>query len=104
MSDNSGEVDNAVRLDSDDLGGEICLLDWGYAGDAWPSVSPPNRNLKAEKLMGVNVVLLHQSQSSEKQLSQRLTLPEHYEFIKPLLDDCADPVLADIRDIPMVCK
>ncbi len=30
----SMEADNAVRLDLDDLGGEICLLDWGFAEDA----------------------------------------------------------------------
>jgi len=106
-----GEGDNAVRLDLDDLGGEICLLDWGYGGGGGtatlPSVSPPNRNLKVEKLMNnnVSVVLLHQSQNtSDKPLSRRLTLLENNEFIKPLLDDCADPVLADIRDIPRVCK
>lgn len=104
----SREADNAVRLDLDDLGGEICLLDWGYAEDYEPAISPPNRNLKIEKLMNntINVVLLHQSQSHEayKPIRKRLTLLENNEFIKPLLDDCKDPVLADIRDIPRVCK
>ena len=28
---------------------------------------------------------------------------ENNEFIKPLLDDCDDPVLADIQDIPRIC-
>ncbi|KAL7540954.1 hypothetical protein ACHAXR_010517, partial [Thalassiosira sp. AJA248-18] len=101
------ECDNAVRLDLDDLGGEICLLDWGYAGDSAPAISPPNRNLKVEKQMNfrgfVNVVLLRQSEIS-KPLSKRMTLLEKNEFIKPLLDDCDDPVLADIRDIPKVCQ
>lgn len=97
------EEDNAVRLDLDDLGGEICLLDWGFAGDAEPAISPPNRNLQVDKLMNVNVVLLHQSQTSKK-LSKRLTLLENNELIKPLLDECVDPVLADIRDIPRVCR
>ena len=100
------EADNAVRLDLDDLGGEICLLDWGYAGDNEPAVSLPNRNLPTEKLMNgdVNVVLLHQSKTwRECQLSKRLTLLENNEFVKPLLNDYDDPVLADIRDIPRVC-
>ena len=60
---NNREADNAVRLDLDDLGGEICLLDWGFAGDTEPAISPPDRNLPAEKLMHgrINAVLLHQS-------------------------------------------
>lgn len=99
------EEDNAVRLDLDDLGGEICLLDWGFAGDTAPAISPPNRSLAVEKAMNgsVNVVLLHQNNSS-KPLAKRLTLLENNEFIRPLLDDCDDLVLADIRDIPRVCK
>ena len=28
---------------------------------------------------------------------------ENNEFIKPLLDDCDDPVLGDIQDIPKIC-
>ncbi len=99
------EEDYAVRLDLDDLGGEICLLDWGFAGDVAPAVSPPNRSLVVEKSMNgcVNVILLHQNSISQP-LSKRLTLLENNEFIRPLLDDCDDLVLADIRDIPRVCK
>jgi hypothetical protein len=99
------EEDNAVRLDLDDLGGEICLLDWGFAGDIAPAVSPPSRSLVVGKAMDgrVNVVLLHQNNIS-KPLSKRLTLLENNEFVRPLLDDCDDLVLADIRDIPRVCK
>ena len=32
----SREADDAVRLDLDDLGGEICLLDWGFGVDSEP--------------------------------------------------------------------
>ena len=104
MGSDRKETDNAVRLDLDDLGGEICLLDWGFGGDTKPSISPPNRNLAVENLMDVNVVLLRQSKAFKNtELSKRLTLLENNEFIKPLLNDCADPVLADIRDIPRVC-
>ena len=102
----SMEADNAVRLDLDDLGGEICLLDWGFAEDAEAAISPPNRHLVVEKMMNnrVNVVLLQQSHKKFKPLSKRLTLLENNEFIKPLLNECADPVLADIQDIPRICK
>ena len=101
------EANNAVRLDLDDLGGEIALLDWGYACDADPSISPPNRNLQVDKLMSrsVNVVLLQQSVNTKSTvLSKRLTLLENNEFVQPLLDDSDDPVLADIRDIPRICN
>ena len=69
-----------------------------------PAISPPNRNLTVDKLMNmtVNVVLLQQSENF-KPLPKRLTLLENNEFIKPLLNDCADPILADIRDIPRIC-
>ena len=83
-----------------------CLLDWGYGGDIEPSVSPPNRNLAVEKLMGVNIILLDQQNTimrKSTKLHQRLVQLENNEFIKPLLDDCNDPVLADIRDIPRIC-
>ena len=102
----SSEAGNAVRLDLDDLGGEICLLDWGFAEDAEAAISPPNRHLVVEKIMNnrVNVVLLQQSHKKFKPLSKRLTLLENNEFIKPLLGECADPVLADIQDIPRICK
>jgi len=99
--------ENAVRLDLDDLGGEICLLDWGYGGDEEPAVSPPNRNLAVYKVMGgaVNVILLHQENAMNKssKLHTRLVELENNEFIKPLLDDCDDPVLKDIQDIPRIC-
>ena len=99
--------ENAVRLDLDDLGGEICLLDWGYGGDNEPAVSPPNRNLAVDKLMGgaVSIVLLRQQSTMGLgvKLHKRLVQLEDNEFIKPLLDDCDDPVLKDIQDIPRIC-
>ena len=84
-----------------------CLLDWGYGGDVEPAISPPNRSLAVDKLMGgaVNVVLSHLEADMSKStiLSRRLVRIENNEFIKPLLDDCADPVLVDIQDIPRIC-
>ncbi len=100
--------ENAFRLDLDDLGGEICLLDWGYGGDDEPAISPPNRILPVDKLLGgaVNVVLLHLEKnvmSKSSKLKKRLVHIEKNEFVKPLLNDCSDPVLADIQDIPRIC-
>jgi hypothetical protein len=98
--------EDAVRLDLDDLGGEICLLDWGYK-DNEPAISPPNRNLLVNKLMGgaVNVVLLHQTNTAKKpEIQKRLVPLENNDLIKPLLNDCDDPVLADVNDIPRVCS
>ena len=84
-----------------------CLLDWGYGGDLEPAVSPPNRSLAVDKLMdgAVSVILLHQENvmSASSKLHKRLVQLENNEFIKPLLDDCDDPVLSDIRDIPRIC-
>lgn len=105
MSGTDKEADNAVRLDLDDLGGEICLLDWGSPD---PAISPPNRSLKVNKVMNgsVSVVLLHQSKMFKggTNFCKRMILLENNEFIKPLLDDFADPVLKDIHDIPRVCS
>ena len=105
VSASNEEADNAVRLDLDDLGGEICLLDWSGSE---PSVSQPNRNLPVFKLMNgsVSVVMLHQSKMFKEytDISKRMTLLENNEFIKPLLNDVPDPVLQDIRDIPKICS
>lgn len=102
------ECEDAVRLDLDDLGGEICLLDWGYADMAEPSISPPNRHLSVSKLMNdsLSVVSFRECAAikHKSQLRQRLTLIERNEYIKPLLDDSDDPVLSDIRSIPRVCS
>ena len=97
---------DAVRLDLDDLSGEVCLLDWNYK-DQEPSISPPNRNLPVEKLMGgaVSIVLLHQTNTMQgSSFSKRLIPLENNECIKPLLNDCDDPVRADIEDIPRICS
>jgi len=53
----------------------------------------------------VNVILLHQEDIVRdcSRLHHRLVRLEDNEFIKPLLDDCDDPVLKDILDIPSVC-
>lgn len=98
--------EDAVRLDLDDLAGEICLLDWGFK-ESEPSISRPNRFLPAVKMMGgaVNVVLYHQTNTAKStKLSTRLIPLENNDCIKPLLNDSDDPVRADIEDIPRICS
>ena len=102
MSASSSTLTRIIETIQDDLGGEICLLDWGYAGDAEPSISLPNRQLQVDRLMNVSVVLLHQSQQY-KPLQKRLILLENNEFVRPLEEDCEDPVLHDLQDIPRIC-
>lgn len=99
-----------LRLDVDDLGGEICLLDWGNEGNMVPAISPPNRTLAVHKFMrdSLNVVLLHQNQAiSEhdvRDLSVRMTQIEGSVLVKPLPDEPNDPILSDIQDIPRMCN
>jgi hypothetical protein len=95
------------RLDLDDLGGEICLVDWSQDGGA--VVSYPNRHLAVHELMGgsVHIVLLHQSKLStvpDKHLGRRMTLLEGNELVKPLPEQPDDFVLSDIQDIPRICN
>ena len=52
---------SALRLDLDDLSGEICLLDWGDRdGNMSPAVSLPNRQTVVQRLMygKVNMLLM----------------------------------------------
>ena len=77
------------------------MLDW----KSDPAISAPNRNLIVNKVMNVNVILLHQNKLfQEDNLHRRMVLLENNEFIKPLLNHGTDPVLADIRDIPKICS
>lgn len=81
-------VEQISRLDLDDLGGEIVLLDWG-CGTSGNDVE----------------ALVHQeSKTSHSCISSRIVLLENNEFVRALTMDSRDPVLEDIRDIPRVCK
>lgn len=122
-----GDDNAAIRLDLDDLNGEICLLDWG--ADRTPAVSLPNSHLEQYPLMGSTVTAilaregnmsleapLHASYSLKSMgsrsgtamidtgLFHRMTRLEGNEFIKPLLPDQDDLVLSDIQDIPKVLR
>ena len=102
--------DRPLRLDLDDLNGEIALLDWGDGkDDTLPAVSAPNRHLPVYKLMSgrLNLVLYQESKGIDSLiLHHRMTLidPADHELMKPLPSDTTDPILQDIRDIPRICR
>jgi hypothetical protein len=116
-----GDDNAAVRLDLDDLNGEICLLDWGADGE--PAVSVPNAHCARYSMMGrsVNVVLAKEGDCALKkvlptskstssktmvsaELFHRMTRLEGNSLIKPLLPESDDLVLSDIRDIPKILR
>ena len=104
-----GDIDNdALRLDLDDLGGEVVLLDWGRKKYKSPAVSKPNDNLMVHELMNgsLDVILYQESKATTRdpQLYHRMTRLTRNRFIKPLRAESDDPILADIQDIPKVCQ
>lgn len=98
---------DVLRLDLDDLGGEICLIDWGSRKYKNPAVSPPNRSIKAASVMNneAQLYLIQESMnlSQPEVLYHRMTKLTKNRLITPLKDDCEDPILQDIRDIPTIC-
>ena len=116
--------DSAVRIDLDDLSGEVCLLDWGgQDGNMSPSVSLPNRQTVVQRFMHgkVNMLLMknfhHSFRSndstkegydpmqiemfhSESEFSKRMLSLEDIALVRPLPQDTKDPMLQYIRDIP----
>jgi hypothetical protein len=103
------EVDNeSTRLDLDDLGGEIIVLDWGAHKYQTSPVSFPNSHLQQFHLMnGKITAILHQESKSTKidsELYHRMTKLSGNSLIQPLKKFTTDPVKTDIEDIPSVCK
>lgn len=99
---------HAARLDLDDLGGEICLLDWSTDSSNRDFVSQPNRHLEVYRIMNgtVRVVLYQQNGDGtpkDTSLFHRMTLLEGNAFIEPLKPVPQDVVLSDIQSIPRVC-
>jgi hypothetical protein len=104
-----GDVDNdALRLDLDDLNGEVIVLDWGRAKYKNPPVSCPNRSLVHHELMNGNLdaIIFHESKATtdDPQLYHRMTPLTRNRLIKPLRPETKDLVLSDIQDIPKVCR
>jgi hypothetical protein len=105
----TGDVDDdALRLDLDDLGGEVIVLDWGCRLYRNSPVSEPNRHLVRHKLMngGVHAILYQESKATtqDPQIYHRMTRLTRNPFIKPLGEESKDLVLSDIQDIPKVCR
>lgn len=103
------EIDDwSYRLDLDDLGGEILLLDWGRQTYRTSPVSWPNHQLKENMLMYGRVsVILHQESKSTKSdpaLFHRMTRLDRNPLVQPLKEISDDPILTDIQDIPFICK
>jgi hypothetical protein len=103
------EIDHdALRLDLDDLGGEIIVLDWGQNQYKPNPVSQPHRHLPMHELMNgkVNAVLYQESKTTtqDRELYHRLTRLSRNRFIKAIPDDAEDLILKDIQDIPMICQ
>jgi hypothetical protein len=97
LGESSNELDyESTRLDLDDLGGEIILLDWGKKKYKNHPVSKPNRSLMQHRLMNGDVyAIIHQESKStnlDRQLYHRMTRLSRNELIKPLTAESADPI------------
>ena len=78
-----GDDNAAIRLDLDDLNGEICLLDWG--ADRIPAVSYPNSHLEQYPLMGgsVNAILAMEGEMRVEEPMTALRKQKSTENIAP---------------------
>jgi len=97
--------DDALRLDLDDVGGEICLIDWSGNTNA---VSPPNRHINPHHVMyhKVALYLMQETRSATqpKFLCHRMTKLTNNPLILPLKNDSDDTILQDLDDIPRICR
>ena len=90
--------EGACRLDLDDLGGEIVLIDWGE-GPA--SISNDTADLPRHSMMNGKVTLIISEESKKKMLfKKRLVRLAQNQLIKPLPKHEKDHVFKDISDIP----
>lgn len=101
--------EDVLRLDLDDLGGEICLVD--YAQDIYETspVSVPNRDIKAESVMHNQARLYivseegHHHHKEGTLLYHRMTKLTKNRLITDLQPDSQDLIANDIRDTPGIC-
>ena len=92
----------AVRIDLDDLGGEVCLLDWG---EGTASIVPGSTELKTTAVLGGAATLtLAQEQLDAKPFEKRLVELTGNDLVLPLPAAVKDAVGADIRDIPRALR
>lgn len=85
------------RLDLDDLGGELCLLDWGQG-----QASSVTKATKVETIpsSGVNVYFLEEILVHFKGFQRRLVPLQDNPLVLPLPGKMPNPVCADIMEIP----
>ncbi|KAH8068469.1 hypothetical protein JL721_6607 [Aureococcus anophagefferens] len=107
LDDYPGKVhhgDLAVRLDLDDLGGEVCLLDWGGPGTR-PTTSGGNDGVQTHYLAAGRVsYTLVQESLRHHTLKRRLVPLERNPLILPLPRVAKEPVAADLADVPRVLQ
>ena len=97
----------AIRLDLDDLGGEIVLLDWGEGGKDNVEISAPLEHLRRHEMMNGKVTVIVHEEShaqSDASLIKRCVKLEDNEFVLPLPPTSKDPVAVDLSEIPKVIK
>jgi|AntRauTorckE5430_2_1112549.scaffolds.fasta_scaffold01373_6 hypothetical protein len=99
---------DVLRLDLDDVGGEICLIDWGVNQYKTPAVSLPNHHIIPQPVMNGQACLYLVQESANLQepdlLYHRMTKLSKNLLITKLKDDSDDLILQDIHDIPRICK
>ena len=97
-----------LRLDLDDLGGEIVILDWGSHAYANHPVSLPHKNLVKHNLMNnkMTAIILQESKMSTQysDIYHRMVPLSRNNLIKPIPEECEDNILRDIEDIPRICQ
>jgi hypothetical protein len=111
-NEQSTDLQKWVRLDLDDLGGEIIVLDWGKGSSP---VSKPNRHLPCHVTMNGKLrMILHQESKTttlDREIFHRMTQLSENMLIRPPKDPkfqdedmASDLILQDINDISSVCK
>ena len=99
---------NDTRLDLDDLGGEVLLLDWDKRNRMSRVASKPNQHLPEYIFMTgtVKAILYQESKTTslDPEIFHRMKNLSGNKMIKPLqIQENDDIVWADIQDIPKVC-
>jgi hypothetical protein len=104
------DVDNdALRLDLDDLAGEIIVLDWGSRSYRNSPVSRPHRELATHGFMnGLVTAILYQetktAANNDPQIFHRMIPLSRNAMIRPLREVSGDLIRSDIEEIPKVCQ
>jgi len=95
---------SAQRLDLDDLGGEVALLDFGKTGE--PSVSMVNAALEPQSILGglVSVTLCQETFKAGTSMSRRLVPLQENPLVLPLPPLSEDRVGENIRMIPKTLR